>query len=290
MLRIGRIDYLNVWPLFHGLQLRLRPETQVKARIVSGHPSELNEALAEGKLDVAPSSSFEYLLRSDNYSLLPDLSISSWGPVRSVLLACPFPVSEMPRRSAAGLRVGLSSASASSVALLRILWRFHWKWPEPEWIELQPGHGLDKHIPFLEIGDYALRLTCAPPRGWHLIDLGQAWWEFTNLPFVYGVWMARKNLTARAGELLAPVADALHAAADEFHHDPRRLSSFLDRPDWLSLQALQDYWQCIRYTFGPGEQAGLILFGDYARRLGLIPAVPGLSWHRWKERYYAMVA
>lgn len=290
MLRIGRIDYLNVWPLFQGLRLRLTPETQAQVRIVPGHPSELNEALAGGDLDVAPSSSFEYLQRADKYSLLPDLSISSWGPVRSVLLACPFPVSEMPRHSASGLRVGLSSASASSVALLRILWRFHWGWPEPEWIEQQPGQGLDRRIPFLEIGDFALRLTCDPPQGWHLIDLGQAWREFTNLPFVYGVWMVRRNLSAGSRERLFQVADALHAAADEFRDDPYQLAARLERPDWLPLTALQEYWQCIRYTFGPKEQAGLILFGDYVRQLGLIPAVPGLSWHRSKESDYALVA
>lgn len=290
MLRIGRIDYLNVWPLFQGLQQRLDPETQALTRIMAGHPANLNTALAEAELDVAPSSSFEYLSRADRYTLLPDLSISSDGPVRSVLLACPFPVSEMPRRLASGLRVGLSSASASSTALLRVLWRFHWQWPEPEWVERRPGQELDKSMPFLEIGDFALRLHCDPPRGWHLVDLGQAWREFTNLPFVFGVWMVRRNLSPCVEHLLTCAAKALYAASREFRDDPFPLVARLERPDWLTVESLQDYWQCIRYAFGPREQAGLVLFGDFARRLGMIPAVPGLTWSRPDQSDFALAA
>lgn len=290
MLRIGRIDYLNVWPLFHGLQQRLGSEGQDRTRIVPGHPAELNAGLADGELDVAPSSSFEYLLRADKYALLPNLSISCDGPVRSVLLASPFPISEMPERAASGLQVGLSSASASSAMLLRILWNYYWNWPEPEWTEQGPGQGVERGTPFLEIGDLALRLRCAPPSGWHLVDLGQVWKDFTNLPFVFGVWMVRRNLSPPAAGLLGPFAAALYAEAREFLRDPAALAARAQRPDWLTLRHLQDYWQCIRYAFGPREQAGLVLFGEYARRMGMIPAVPGLSWSRTNERDDALVA
>lgn len=290
MLRIGRIDYLNVWPLFQGLQQRLDPETLALTRILPGHPADLNRALAKAELDVAPSSSFEYLSRAGRYTLLPDLSISSDGPVRSVLLVCPFPIAELPKRSASGLRVGLSTASASSTALLRVLWRFHWQWPEPEWIDRRPGEDMGQDIPFLEIGDHALRLQCDPPRGWNCIDLGQAWREFTSLPFVFGVWMVRRNLPHSIGHALNRAAEALYAAAREFRSDPFPLVARLERPDWLTVKSLRDYWQCIRYTFGPREQAGLVLFGDFTRRLGMIPSVPGLTWNRPKESDFALAA
>ena len=290
MLRIGMIDYLNVWPLFHGLQRRLGNSGQDRIRIVPGHPAELNTCLANGELDVAPSSSFEYLQRADKYTLLPDLSISSDGPVRSVLLACPFPISEMPERAASGLQVGISSASASSAMLLRILWRYYWGWPEPEWTKQKPGQGVERVTPFLEIGDLALRFRCDTPLGWHLVDLGEVWKDFTSLPFVFGVWMVRRNLTSASAGLLGPFSTALYAEAREFLRDPAALAVRAQRPDWLTLSHLQDYWQCIRYTFGPREQAGLVLFGEYARRMGMISAVPGLSWSRPNERDDALVA
>lgn len=281
MLRIGRIDYLNVWPLFEGMKPEGVPldDPMDDLRFVADHPSRLNALLALGELDLAPSSSFEYLLHAGRYALLPGLSISSDGPVQSVLLACPFPPAEMPRRIAGGgMRVGLTSASASSVALLRILWRHCWQWPEPEWTSIEPGQGLKSGEPFLEIGDTALRLTCAPPPGWHLTDLGAAWKEFTGLPFVFGVWMVREGLDPQAETLLGKVALSLAQARRAFAENPGAAILRYDRPGWLSAHNLADYWRCIRYDFGPREQAGLVLFGEYARRLGLLPSVPGLRW------------
>lgn len=276
MLRIGRIDYLNVWPLFDGLTSAIPSLPGV--RVTADHPARLNDLLAQGRLDVAPASSFEYLRHAGNYSLLPDLSISADGPVQSVLLACPFAPEEMPRRWSAGLRVGLSTASASSVALLRILWRFHWQWPEPEWASMEPGRGVESGGPFLEIGDHALRLSCDPPPGWHLLDLGAAWKGLTGLPFVFGVWMVREGITREAASVLDQAVRALSGARRAFARDPHAFAARYDRPAWLSERALKSYWQCIRYDFGPREQAGLILFGEYARRLELLPLVPGLRW------------
>ena len=241
----------------------------------------MNALLAAGDLDVAPSSSFEYLLHAGKYSLLPDLSISADGSVQSVLLACPFAPEELPRRAASGLRVCLTSASASSVALLRILWQFHWQWPEPTWESIEPGQGVSRGAPFLEIGDLALRLTCNPPTGWHLVDLGAAWKDFTGLPFVFGVWMVREGLDPEAFALLGKVVRALSETRRTFASHPHAVVDCYERPDWLSARALEDYWHCIRYAFGPREQAGLVLFGEYARRLGLLPLVPGLRWRRF---------
>lgn len=278
MLRVGRIDYLNIWPLFQGLKSLVQSTGGL--RLIPGHPSRLNALLFCGELDVAPSSSFEYLTHPENYSLLPDLSISSDGPVQSVFLACPFPFEEMPQRIKRGLHVGLTSASASSSVLLRVLWRFYWKWPEPQWIEVEPGHGLSMDMPFLEIGDMALRLSCALPPGWHLLDLGAAWKDFTGLPFVFGVWMVRENLSPEAERLLARVAQALSRAQQSFAARAQFVEQCLDRPAWLSSKVLAEYWQCIRYQFGPREQAGLVLFGRYACSLGLLPSIPGLRWKR----------
>jgi chorismate dehydratase len=283
MLRIGYINYLNVWPLFEWFENKAKSIDGL--RLTVDHPTRLNALLSRGELDLAPSSSFEYLLNAGRYSLLPDLSICSDGPVQSALLACPFPPEEISRRVAGGgLRVGLTSASASSATLLRILWHFHWRWPEPTWSSVEPGHGLKFGVPFLEIGDTALRLACAPPPGWHLVDLGAAWKEFTGLPFVFGVWMVREGLEPQAGSLLDKVVQSLTAARLAFAKTPDAVIQRYQRPEWLSAQALADYWRCIRYDFGPREQAGLVLFGEYARRLGLLPSVPGLRWKTISKR------
>lgn len=80
-LRIGHIDYLNCVPFFHYLSVAGAGDC-----IVTGTPAELNEMLAQGEIDVCPASSYEYGQRWSDYLLLPDLSISALGAVKSVLL------------------------------------------------------------------------------------------------------------------------------------------------------------------------------------------------------------
>ena len=110
-LRIGRIAYLNVAPYFHYLQ-----EEGFAGEIVSGVPSELNAMLSDGSIDACPSSSYEYGLHADDYFLLPDHSISSVGPVHSVLLFTPGPLAALT-----GTEVAITGESATSINLLKIL-------------------------------------------------------------------------------------------------------------------------------------------------------------------------
>ena len=110
-LRIGRIAYLNVAPYFHYLS-----EEGFCGEIISGVPSELNAMLADGSIDACPSSSFEYGLHADDYLLLPGHSISSFGPVHSVLLFTPGPLNGL-----SGEEIAITGESATSINLLKIL-------------------------------------------------------------------------------------------------------------------------------------------------------------------------
>jgi len=110
-LNVGHIAYLNCVPFFHYLR-----EVGFEGNIVKGVPAQLNAMLAEGKLDLSPSSSFEYGLHWQQYVLLPGLSISSRGPVQSVLLFSPCAIEDLE-----GRQVALTGESATSVNLLKIL-------------------------------------------------------------------------------------------------------------------------------------------------------------------------
>ena len=113
MLTIGRIDYANVTPLFHALQEHFPCDGY---RFTGGVPANLNALLAAEKIDVCPSSSIEYAVHAERYLILLDLSISSAGPVASVLLFSRVPIEELD-----GQEILLSAESATSVNLLRIL-------------------------------------------------------------------------------------------------------------------------------------------------------------------------
>ena len=103
MLRIGCVKYLNARPLIHGWE----------GDVDFDHPSALCNKLAAGELDIALVSSFEFL-RNPIYRIVDDVSISSDGPVYSVVVAHSGEIDQIEE-------IELDPASETSVNLLRCL-------------------------------------------------------------------------------------------------------------------------------------------------------------------------
>ena len=111
VLRMGRIGYLNVLPIYHPLEAGILPHDY---ELVSGPPALLNTMMARGELHVSSCSCFEYASRPERYQLVEDLSIGSHGPVMSVLL-----LSRVPFDQLEGQESLISGETHTSVALLR---------------------------------------------------------------------------------------------------------------------------------------------------------------------------
>ena len=277
-LRLGRIAYLNVWPLYEALTPAFPDGADIT--YVPGHPAELNAALIAGTIDAAPASAFAYLADPAAFSLLPDLCIrATTGPIQSVLLLSPTPLAELPGHLArTGGAIQLSGASASSNALLRVLWRFAWGFDDPPLETVAPGTGYDRGMPFVEIGDLALRRYLSPPPGWHVIDLGQAWQQFAGTPFVFALWIVRAGL---GGRQLATLDRVRRYLADVNSGLPQRLPELVrspSRPDWIAPDDLLAYFRVVNYDFDAPAAASMLLFAHHCRELGLIQAVPGLRF------------
>src|SRR6266581_3883665 len=118
-MRLGRIGYINCYPVYGAIDRGLVP---LPADLVTGTPSELNDLLAAGELDVSVVSAVEYARHAKDLVLLPDLAISCDGPVRSVAL-----FSKRPAEQLDGPTVLLSASSRTSVHLLELLCRDVWK-------------------------------------------------------------------------------------------------------------------------------------------------------------------
>jgi chorismate dehydratase len=213
-LRIGRIPYINCYPVYGAID---RGIVRIDADLVDGVPTELNARMASGDLDVSVVSAVEYARDSRRYLLLPDLAISCDGPVRSVMLFSKRPVTELSAR-----RVLVSRSSMTSVALLELLfenvWRAHPRFaPTDAEISDVARFGEEDHDARLVIGDAALLLesrsrsrdagdgrTASPasaetgPDYPYAYDLGEAWKEWTGLPFVFAVWVAQRNVSVDA--------------------------------------------------------------------------------------------
>jgi len=265
MIRLGHIDYSNCIPV-HARLLAETPPADV--RVVRGVPTELNRALAAGRIDAAPCSSIEYARHSGQYQLLP-LTIASRGAVQSILLEYERPPAEL-----AGARVAMPTASATSTVLLRILLERRWG-VSADYLSFEQGgedpfeRGCDAA---LWIGDVALRRVPGPGR--HLLDLGQEWFSWTGLPFAFALWQVRRDLPpdslARLRYLLAD------SRAWFLDRSPEVAASYA--PVFgLPAHRLLSYWNSLVFDFEDDVRVGLLHFLRFAAELGEAPLVQELQ-------------
>lgn len=272
MLRVGRIPYINCFPVYGAIDQKIVP---LNGTLITGIPTVLNRLMADGALDVSVVSAVEYARDAKRYLLLPELGITSDGPVRSVMLFSKRPPSEL-----GGLKVIVSRSSMTSVALLELLFENVWRC-RPEFVlgdaELADVERFEDepHEARLVIGDAALKLFDSANRGgaWahrypYREDLGQAWKSWTGLPFVFAVWVAQRG---------APVHEALSAHASLIasrdwglaHID--QLSAQAALATGVSREACAEYFSGLDYRLSYPHLAGLT---EFFRRLVLAGRVP----------------
>ena len=237
--RVGSVDSLNAVPLTRG----------VEGEIKYAWPSQLAEMLRRDELDAALVSLVEVLF-TDRYDVLDGIAIASLGEVKSVFLAHKQPLEEVRE-------VFCDSASLTSVSLLKVL--LAERGLKAEFKPLASYEAAPKLDAVLLIGDRALDFSFAghPHTIW---DLGAAWSELTNLPFVYAVWALRRIPNA-------PLRRALREARD-FGLDT--LDHIIGDRKQYTREFRQDYlgWH-IHYHLGADEKAGIARFMELLRKHGL---------------------
>lgn len=264
-MNVGRISYINCYPVYGAIDRGIVP---LHANLISGVPTELNQKMAAGTLDVSVVSTVEYARDADKYLLLPDLAISCDGPVRSVMLFSKRPVSELD-----GQTVIVSKSSMTSVALLELLFENVWK-VSPVFV---PGDAEitdiasfgDDHMARLVIGDAALVLGASGSSQYkHAYDLGEVWKDWTGLPFVFAVWVAQRTST---------VANSLtvHAQLIESrnwgigHLDI--LAQQANETTGVSLDVCREYLSGLDYGLSYHHLAGLTEFFRRLVQRGRVP-------------------
>jgi chorismate dehydratase len=254
--RLGIVAYTNVAPLHWGL--RPWDEDGHRATFVRGVPSELNRALLAGGIDLTLISSVEFLRHRDRLAALPDFSIATLGPVASVTL-----FHRRPWRELDGARIAVTTDSATSVELLRVL--LAQDGIEAELAPHAPDLDamLDGHDAALLIGDAALvegvarrEVGGAVPL---MTDLGEAWYERTRLPFTFAVWASpidRRPSDRLVAKLRAAREHGLGHLADVAADAAARVG--------ISPAAMLRYLANFRYHLGPPDRDGLATFGRWA--------------------------
>jgi chorismate dehydratase len=251
-LRIGAVTYLNAQPLVYGLQ-QLAPE----AEIVVDLPSRLADGLSCGRLDVAIIPSIEYP-RHLGRVIVSDACIACDGPVRSVKLYSRVPIARIRT-------LALDEGSRTSAALARVLLKERFSL-EPELQPLAIGASMQDSAAdaVMLIGDRGMRpadgaFACV----W---DLGEEWSQWTGLPFVFALWVARPGVDVRAvGRILAAARDD---GLEHLAEIAREAAPTVGIPEAECLAYLRD---SLEFRLGSRQRQGLELFYKLAVRHGLAP-------------------
>ncbi len=226
--------------------------------------------LRRGDLDISPSSSIEYLRNKERYLVLPWFSISSLGPIKSILLFSGFPISEL-----GGKTIAVTSDSETSVALLKIILKeFLSLKCRFKTISLRSVRNILSSYPaVLHIGDTAMieakKLSTAdgPKQAPFIYDLGELWDRQTGLPFVYALWVVRRDALRSKGRLIRQLSSDLIDAKKYASENLRLIAGEAPQKKWIGERDLISYWNILSYDFTERHMQGLKLFEKYEKSL-----------------------
>ncbi len=253
---LAGVSYLNSRPILDPLEREPYARRFAVQRVV---PAEVARLLSEDQasLGLIPVAAAATL---GDIRFVRGVGIGARGRVRSVLLVSEKPLHEIEE-------VELDLSSRTSVVLAKLLLGRLRK-TEPRYLgrRYEPGRGPNAtgKTAALVIGDLALTLEGRFP---HVLDLGQAWFEWTGLPFVFAAWGARTSTEVHPGDAQA-LRDAL---AEGLADRPGIAAGHASKGGIDQVTAHAYLTEAIHYAFGDDERRGLELFLEKAARAGLLP-------------------
>jgi len=248
--RVGAVRYLNTKPLVYRLE-------SPRIDLSYDYPSRLADQLASNALDVGLIPSVEFF-QNPNYKIISDACIGCHGAVWSVKLYF--------RRAPAEVKtLALDEGSRTSAALAKILLAHKYD-VRPELRPLPLGSDLrdcDADA-ILLIGDRAIHppsITCQ-----EVWDLGESWCDWTGLPFVFAMWVARLDFPGAAIE-----ADLTRARDAGLKNLKEIAAAEASRYGLTAKECFRYLHDNLYFYLGPKELEGLRRFYALARNMELVP-------------------
>jgi chorismate dehydratase len=267
-MRIGYINYLNCYPFYYHM---LEKEPLPGIEVVPAYPSALNDMMRRGALDMSPISSAAYADMQGDILVLPDFCLSSVGYVRSVVLWSRVPIEELD-----GRRLGLTSASQTSVVLLKTLLRKYYG-IEPVYLPTTPSPSLEDIDAALVIGNEAMENSGEPTP--YVYDLGDLWLRKTGHPVVFAVFAVQARAAARATGEIGRVIDSYNKSLLCLHTERETLIARAREKYPRVAYDIDTYYSLLRFEFTPDLHGALEFYFREAGSLGLLENVPAVSYY-----------
>ena len=212
--------------------------------LVTAFPAGIADMLISKKVDIGlvPVAIIPNL---KEFHIISDYCIGTEGDVASVCLFSDVPLGEVET-------ILLDYQSRTSVALLKILLRDHWK-INPEIITGSEGYEekINGSVAGLVIGD---RAFIQRKKSKYIYDLGLAWKALTDLPFVFAAWIANTTLPE------AFIAAFNKATGDGLEH----IAAIIAENPYDEYDLNEYYTKNISYRLTDEKRAGL---QEFIRRI-----------------------
>lgn len=251
---IGCVSYLNAKPLTDGL---------MDARVAFDVPSRLRAMLETNQANIALCPVVDYHRSSIPLEIVPVGGIGCLGPTLTVRLYSRVSFESMTK-------IHTDTDSHTSVILLQIvLWHRYGIRPQllPYTAPRSSKSALchEEHEAILLIGDKVITDRLQPQQFPNQLDLGEAWYDLTQLPFVFAVWMAR--LGAPLGDLPQTMDRLRRFNASRIDEIAR---NYGPTHGWPIDQAKQYLKQHIQYQIESPQLEAIERFSQFSYDLGLI--------------------
>jgi chorismate dehydratase len=261
-MKLGYIDYLNCYPFYYHM-FEKKALTEVK--VFPDYPSSLNRMMHSGDLDMSPISAGAYPDIADRALLLPDFCLSSVGYVGSVNLVSKVPIEEL-----SGKAVGVTNASATSVALMKVLLEKFYGL-KPNYIPSPPLPDMNHFDAALLIGNEAM-MTLPLPVSFKY-DLGELWYRKTGYPVVFAAFAVQKSAIEKYKIQIANIIESYKKSLECMKTEKDKVvrKAMKRYPD--IVYNVDFYYSLFKYEFSKELKEALLYYFRLAGEMGLLKKI-----------------
>jgi chorismate dehydratase len=131
----------------------------------------------------------------------------------------------------------------------------------------------------LLIGDRALRMAGRLPKGVRIYDLGELWYRFTGLPFVFALWIVRRRAFVEHPQAIREFRQRLERSMSRAFTDLAGMATAVAPKETLTVDELVRYWRdSMSYDLTSDHLAGLQRFFSLCFKYALLDEEPELQF------------